>query len=160
MTELLILHKDYSESLAGAGATSSVTGWGNRRGKYRHGWRHGLRVDFLCSHQIEYDLARDITPMVGGAAGLATGKNATTHTPAIRNLYRMLEAAHAYLMQLGFLARAIARRPSAVRTGSGVVSMTDCFPCGARVSDLFQSHLIPARLLSSLATRPSGFPVC
>jgi urease subunit alpha len=43
--------------------------------------------------------------MLGGGTGPATGTNATTCTPGIWNLHRMLEAADHYPMNLGFMGK-------------------------------------------------------
>jgi urease subunit alpha len=43
--------------------------------------------------------------MIGGGTGPATGTNATTCTPGAWNIYRMLEAAEAFPMNLGFLGK-------------------------------------------------------
>ena len=43
--------------------------------------------------------------MLGGGTGPATGTNATTCTPGIWNLHRMLEAADEYPMNLGFMGK-------------------------------------------------------
>ena len=49
--------------------------------------------------------------MIGGGTGPATGTNATTCTPGPWNLRRMLEAADAFPMNLGFLGKGNASRP-------------------------------------------------
>ena len=43
--------------------------------------------------------------MIGGGTGPATGTNATTCTPGAWNLARMLQAADAYPVNLGFLGK-------------------------------------------------------
>lgn len=43
--------------------------------------------------------------MIGGGTGPATGTNATTCTPGKWNIYRMLEAAEAFPVNLGFLGK-------------------------------------------------------
>ena len=62
-------------------------------------------IHFICPQQIETALASGITTMIGGGTGPATGTNATTCTPGSWNIYRMLEAAEAYPMNLGFLGK-------------------------------------------------------
>jgi urease subunit alpha len=49
-------------------------------------------IHFICAQQIEHALASGITTMIGGGTGPATGTNATTCTPGIWNMHRMLEA--------------------------------------------------------------------
>lgn len=62
-------------------------------------------IHFICPQQIEHALASGITTMLGGGTGPATGTNATTCTPGIWNMHRMLEAADEYPMNLGFLGK-------------------------------------------------------
>jgi urease subunit alpha len=53
--------------------------------------------------------------MLGGGTGPATGTLATTCTPGPANLARMLQAADAFAMNLGFLGKGNASRPEALR---------------------------------------------
>ncbi len=62
-------------------------------------------VHFICPQQIEHALASGVTTMIGGGTGPAHGTYATTCTPGIWNLHRMLEAADEYPMNLGFLGK-------------------------------------------------------
>jgi len=62
-------------------------------------------IHFICPQQIEHALASGITTMLGGGTGPATGTNATTCTPGIWNLHRMLEAADHFPMNLGFMGK-------------------------------------------------------
>ncbi|HCC3140724.1 TPA: urease subunit alpha, partial [Legionella pneumophila] len=50
-------------------------------------------------------LSSGVTTMIGGGTGPATGTNATTCTPGAWNIHRMLEAAEAFPMNLGFLGK-------------------------------------------------------
>src|SRR6476620_10706529 len=72
-------------------------------------------VHFICPQQIEEALASGITTMLGGGTGPATGTLATTCTPGPWNLERMLQAADAFPMNLGFLGKGNASRPDALR---------------------------------------------
>ena len=72
-------------------------------------------IHFICPQQIEEALASGVTTMIGGGTGPATGTNATTCTPGPWNIHRMLEAAEAFPMNLGFLGKGNASRPEAVR---------------------------------------------
>jgi urease subunit alpha len=49
--------------------------------------------------------------MIGGGTGPATGTNATTCTPGPWNMYRMLQAADAFPVNLGFLGKGNASQP-------------------------------------------------
>ena len=56
-----------------------------------------------------------VTTMLGGGTGPATGTFATTCTPGPANIARMLQAADAFPMNLGFLGKGNASRPEALR---------------------------------------------
>ena len=62
-------------------------------------------VHFISPQQIETALASGITTMIGGGTGPATGTNATTCTPGVWHIARMLEAAEAFPMNLGFTGK-------------------------------------------------------
>jgi urease subunit alpha len=49
--------------------------------------------------------------MIGGGTGPATGTNATTCTPGAWNIWRMLQAADAFPMNLGFLGKGNSAKP-------------------------------------------------
>ncbi len=72
-------------------------------------------IHFICPQQIEEALSSGITTMLGGGTGPATGTFATTCTPGPENLRRMLQAADAFPMNLGFLGKGNASRPEALR---------------------------------------------
>ncbi|WP_049622269.1 urease subunit alpha [Frateuria defendens] len=62
-------------------------------------------IHFIAPQQIEEALMSGVTTMLGGGTGPATGTNATTCTPGPWHLQRMLEAAEAFPMNLGFLGK-------------------------------------------------------
>lgn len=68
-------------------------------------------IHFICPQQIETAIASGITTMIGGGTGPATGTNATTCTPGSWNIHRMLEAAEAFPMNLGFLGKGNSAQP-------------------------------------------------
>ncbi len=68
-------------------------------------------IHFICPQQIDEALNSGITTMLGGGTGPATGTFATTCTPGPENLSRMLRAADAFPMNLGFLGKGNASRP-------------------------------------------------
>lgn len=68
-------------------------------------------IHFICPQQIETALASGITTMLGGGTGPATGTNATTCTPGEWHLYRMLESADAFAMNLGFFGKGNSSQP-------------------------------------------------
>ena len=68
-------------------------------------------IHFICPQQVDDALMSGITTMLGGGTGPATGTNATTCTPGPWNIQRMLQAADALPMNLGFLGKGNASRP-------------------------------------------------
>ncbi|AFY82779.1 urease subunit alpha [Oscillatoria acuminata] len=71
-------------------------------------------IHFICPQQIEVAIASGITTMLGGGTGPATGTNATTCTPGPWNIHRMLQAADAFPMNLGFMGKGNSSRPHAL----------------------------------------------
>ncbi|MGD9832644.1 MAG: urease subunit alpha [Piscinibacter sp.] len=82
-------------------------------------------IHFICPQQIEEALASGVTTKLGGGTGPATGTFATTCTPGPANIGRMLQAADAFPMNLGFLGKGNASRPEALRqqVEAGVVGL-------------------------------------
>lgn len=72
-------------------------------------------IHFICPQQVEEALMSGVTTMIGGGTGPATGTNATTCTPGIWNMHRMLEAAEALPMNIGYLGKGNASLPQALR---------------------------------------------
>jgi len=68
-------------------------------------------IHFICPQQIDEALNSGITTMLGGGTGPATGTFATTCTPGPENIARMLRAADAFPMNLGFMGKGNASRP-------------------------------------------------
>ncbi|MET3268267.1 UNVERIFIED_CONTAM: urease subunit alpha [Paenibacillus phyllosphaerae] len=62
-------------------------------------------IHFICPQQIETALSSGVTTMIGGGTGPATGTNATTVTPGAWHMARMLEAAEAFPMNIGFTGK-------------------------------------------------------
>ncbi len=71
-------------------------------------------IHFICPQQIEEALCSGVTTMIGGGTGPATGTFATTCTPGPWNIERMLQAADAFPMNLGFLGKGNASLPAAL----------------------------------------------
>ena len=72
-------------------------------------------IHWICPQQIEEALTSGVTTMLGGGTGPATGTFATTCTPGPENIARMLQAADAFPMNLGFFGKGNASRPEALR---------------------------------------------
>ena len=68
-------------------------------------------IHFICPQQIETAIASGITTMIGGGTGPATGTNATTCTPGAWHIARMLQAADAFPINLGFLGKGNSAKP-------------------------------------------------
>ncbi len=68
-------------------------------------------IHFICPQQVDEALMSGITTMLGGGTGPATGTNATTCTPGPWHIHRMLEAAEALPMNLGYLGKGNASLP-------------------------------------------------
>src|SRR5512138_3320800 len=71
-------------------------------------------IHFICPQQVEEALMSGITTMIGGGTGPATGTNATTCTPGPWHIGKMLQAADAFPMNLGFLGKGNASLPDAL----------------------------------------------
>jgi urease subunit alpha len=71
-------------------------------------------IHFICPQQIEHALHCGITTMLGGGTGPAHGTLATTCTPGPWHLARMLEAAEAFPINLGFYGKGNASAPRAL----------------------------------------------
>ena len=82
-------------------------------------------IHFICPQQIDEALASGITTMLGGGTGPATGTFATTCTPGPWNIERMLQAADAFPMNLGFLGKGNASLPDALheQINAGVIGL-------------------------------------
>ncbi|MBC6472939.1 MAG: urease subunit alpha [Hormoscilla sp. GM102CHS1] len=68
-------------------------------------------IHFICPQQIETAISSGITTMLGGGTGPATGTNATTCTPGPWHIHRMLQAADAFPVNLGFLGKGNSSQP-------------------------------------------------
>jgi urease subunit alpha len=71
-------------------------------------------IHFICPQQIEVAIASGVTTMLGGGTGPATGTLATTCTPGAWHIHRMLEAAEAFPVNLGFMGKGNSSQPQAL----------------------------------------------
>jgi urease subunit alpha len=94
-----------------------------------------------------------VTSMLGGGTGPATGTNATTCTPGPWHLARMIEAADAFPMNLGFAGKGNASRPDAleemVRAGACALKLHEdwgttpaAIDCCLSVADAFDVQVM------------------
>ncbi len=82
-------------------------------------------IHFICPQQIEHAIASGVTTLLGGGTGPAHGTYATTCTPGIWNIHRMLEAAEAFPVNLGFLGKGNCSSPEPLReqVRAGVIGL-------------------------------------
>jgi urease subunit alpha len=86
-------------------------------------------IHFICPQQIEEALMSGITSMLGGGTGPATGTNATTCTPGPWHVQRMIEAADAFPMNLGFAGKGNASLPA------GLVEQVESGACALKLHE-------------------------
>jgi urease subunit alpha len=72
-------------------------------------------IHFICPQQIDEAVSSGVTTLIGGGTGPAHGTLATTCTPGRWNMHRMLEAAEAYPVNLGFLGKGNCSTPQPLR---------------------------------------------
>ena len=72
-------------------------------------------VHFICPQLVETALSGGLTTLIGGGTGPATGTDATTCTPGVWNMYRMLESADGFPINLGFLGKGNSSFPAPLR---------------------------------------------
>src|ERR1700758_4213913 len=71
-------------------------------------------IHFICPQQIDDALMSGVTSMLGGGTGPAHGSFATTCTPGPFHIARMIQAADAFPVNLGFAGKGNASRPAAL----------------------------------------------
>jgi len=71
-------------------------------------------IHFICPQQVDDALMSGITTMLGGGTGPAAGTNATTCTPGPWHIGRMIQAADAFPVNLGFAGKGNASLPAAL----------------------------------------------
>ncbi len=82
-------------------------------------------IHWICPQQIDEALMSGVTTMLGGGTGPATGTFATTCTPGPWHIHRMLEAAEAFPMNLGFFGKGNASLPAPLKeqVAAGVIGL-------------------------------------
>jgi len=86
-------------------------------------------IHFICPQQIDEALYSGVTTMLGGGTGPATGTNATTCTPGAWHIQRMMEAAEAFPVNLGFSGKGNASLPE------GLVEMVEAGACALKLHE-------------------------
>lgn len=72
-------------------------------------------IHFICPQQAQEGLVSGVTTFIGGGTGPVAGTNATTVTPGIWNLHRMLEAADELPINIGLFGKGCVSQPQAIR---------------------------------------------
>jgi urease subunit alpha len=86
-------------------------------------------VHYICPQQIEEGLYSGLTTLMGGGTGPAVGTNATTCTPGPWHIQRMLQAADAFPMNLGFFGKGNASSPA------GLIEQVEAGVCGFKIHE-------------------------
>lgn len=86
-------------------------------------------IHFICPQLIDHALFSGITTMMGGGTGPADGTNATTVTPGAWNIQKMLEAADAFPMNLGFFGK------GNCATTAPLVEQIEAGACGLKIHE-------------------------
>jgi urease subunit alpha len=86
-------------------------------------------VHYICPQQIEEALYSGLTTMMGGGTGPAVGTAATTCTPGPWHIARMLQAADAFPMNLGFFGKGNAS------LAAGLIEQIEAGACGLKLHE-------------------------
>jgi urease subunit alpha len=86
-------------------------------------------IHFISPQQIDEALYSGITTMMGGGTGPAAGTAATTCTPGPWHIARMIEAAEAFPMNLGFFGKGNASLPAAL------IEQIEAGACGLKLHE-------------------------
>jgi len=86
-------------------------------------------IHFICPQQIEEALYSGLTTMMGGGTGPAAGTTATTCTPGPWHIQRMLQAADAFPMNLGFFGKGNAS------LAAGLIEQIEAGACGLKLHE-------------------------
>jgi urease subunit alpha len=88
-----------------------------------------VHVHFICPQQIDEALYSGLTTMMGGGTGPAAGTTATTCTPGPWHMQRMLQAADAFPMNLGFFGKGNAS------LALGLIEQIEAGACGLKLHE-------------------------
>jgi urease subunit alpha len=86
-------------------------------------------IHFICPQQVEEALMSGVTSLLGGGTGPAAGTNATTCTPGPWHLARMIQAADAFPVNLGFAGKGNASLPG------GLEEMVEAGACALKLHE-------------------------
>lgn len=86
-------------------------------------------IHFICPQQVEDALMSGITTMLGGGTGPATGTNATTCSPGVWNIGKMLQATDQLPMNFGFMGKGNSSLPK------GLEEQLEAGACGLKLHE-------------------------
>lgn len=86
-------------------------------------------IHFISPQQIEHALTSGVTSLLGGGTGPSAGTNATTCTPGPWHMARMIEAADAFPVNIGFSGKGNAAKPEAL------VEMIEAGACAMKLHE-------------------------
>ncbi len=86
-------------------------------------------IHFIAPQQIEHALMSGVTSLLGGGTGPSSGTNATTCTPGPWHMARMIEAADAFPVNVGFSGKGNAALPGAL------VEMIEAGACALKLHE-------------------------
>jgi urease subunit alpha len=86
-------------------------------------------IHMICPQQAEDALYSGVTTMLGGGTGPAAGTSATTCTPGPWHLARIIQAAEAIPVNLGFFGKGNASDPKAL------IEMVEAGACGLKLHE-------------------------
>jgi len=88
-----------------------------------------VHIHFICPQQIEEAINSGLTTMLGGGTGPAAGTSATTCTPGPWHIARMIQAAEAFPINLGFYAKGNTSHPD------GLIEQIRAGACGLKLHE-------------------------
>src|SRR5262249_49349634 len=86
-------------------------------------------VHYICPQQIEEALYSGLTTLMGGGTGAAVGTAATAGVPGPWHIARMLQAADAFPMNLGFFGKGNAS------LGAALIEQIEAGACGLKLHE-------------------------
>ena len=86
-------------------------------------------IHFISPQQIEHALMSGVTSLLGGGTGPSAGTNATTCTPGPWHMARMIEAADAFPVNVGFSGKGNAALPGSL------VEMIEAGACALKLHE-------------------------
>src|SRR6476660_1778481 len=86
-------------------------------------------IHMICPQQIDDALMSGVTTLLGGGTGPATGTAATTATPGPWHIHKMIEAADAFPINIGFAGKGNASLPG------GLIEQIEAGACALKLHE-------------------------